>query len=1298
MSARRAVLLASFLAFVLALAPAALFAQTATQGLVNGVVTDPSGAVVPNAQVTLTEQGTNAVQTSLTDSAGHYAFPAVNPGDYALAVTAKGFRTTQISQVHVEVLKSVTVNLTLELGAATQTVEVTGAGENAQLQTTDASVGTELEGIALQRLPSFTRSANSLMFLQPAVTPSEPMSSAVGSPSDIFGGNISGARSEQITILLDGGDATSDLEGSNNYIGAPGEPEPSPVVPIPQETTEEFRVTESNPNADFGRSSGGEVAMVTKHGTNSIHGSGYEYHSDDGMDGNSWTNDTFDLGKPHQVDNRFGATVGGPVLKDRIFFYAGYEGRRFHNAQTFNTEVPNDQMRAGILEFPNAQGASVLYPLQPGNITTACGGVSCDPRGIGMSPTIKAQLALYPQPNNTALGDGFNTAGYAFTTPTPIDEDIGVMRMDFKLNSKWSVFATYHTADISRVGTEQIDILGTPHSVSADPFYPGYVSFEVTGQLTPTLTTVTHGSYLHNWWAWDRQAPAPLVSGTAEALELAGEGLGQNDSTAKLLADPVNINTQQARGRIWNGHDWYMGQDFSWVHGNHIFQFGGSFDIWNDHHLRTDDVLGGLTSAPINYVEATGNGSGEFMSVGPAYTPTNLNQSYLLRWDELYATVLGLVDRDAQIATYSGTFQANPLGSPLFDNVHIPSFYTYFQDVYKLRPSLTLTVGVNWGVQLAPSEAQGKEVVLTYANSNSPVNYYEYLNNRANALQNGGTFDPQFGYTPVASLGGPLHGEMRTTAWGDLGPRVSLAWNVPYHNWLFGENNQTVIRGGYALVYDRTSAVSEALNPLLTGGLANVDACGGPLMTGGCSQAGTTPATAFRIGVDGTSVPIPTPTAEAIPLVPSGTGTAPFGLFLSASLDPYKTPGHSHNVDLTIQRALPHNLLVELGFIGRFSRNLSQGVELDAPDYRTRIAGQTEAQAFDAVATQLRNGVKPSAVTPQPFFEHAGGGCSVAEAANGVAAGTPCTQFYAGLDSTDPTNGALSFFMQTVDTSMNNPIDDLQVFEWSSISDKGFSNYDAGFLQVNKAMSNGLQFQFNWTYAHAIGNQGLGQQYIYSANSPYNLNIDYSSELFDRKHTINFWTYYELPFGHGKQYLTDGPLSRVLGGWYVSGIFTYSTGLPNFIGCDGDYGSFLGDGTACLSNSALKNKVNFSSLSTGGLPNVFGNPSQSAAVFSSLFRPLISQYSQVPFDEFRAFPIWNIDFSLGKNLIATERYKLLLSGDFFNILNHPFLGTIPGEEAGGAESLDMNSASTFGQISGQDNQARVIQVGLRFEF
>ncbi|HZS56757.1 MAG TPA: carboxypeptidase-like regulatory domain-containing protein [Bryobacteraceae bacterium] len=1276
--------------------PAPVQAQSATTGLISGVVTDSSGAVLPGADVTLEQIGTNSVTKTVADAQGYYVFPAVSPSDYRLSFYARGFEMVVVSDIKVEVLKSYTQNAQLKVGSTQTTLTVTEA-PTAELQTTSATVGQVLGGKALEELPVFTRSASALMFYQPAVSPS---------------GQIAGARDEQVTFNLDGGDITSDLEGNNSYAAPPGEPSPSPTVPVPIESTQEFQVATTNPNAEFGRSSGGQVALLTKRGTNTFHGSLYEYHNDDGLNANGWTNNFNHLHKPHSVDNRFGGSVGGPIWKNRVWFFTNYEGRQFYDDTLFNAVVPTASMRAGVLKFRDAAGNVDSYSFLPGSITTACGGSSCDPRNLGFNSVVKSQLALYPAGNNTTLGDGLNTAGYTFNAPTPIKQNLGVLRLDGSINDKWRAFATYHYAKTDRVGTEQFSILGTPGSTATDPILPYVYTFELTGQITPNFTSVTHASYLRDWWGWNRLPPSPLVAGTQQALVLAGEGSGTSNSTSKLLADPVNLATQSARGRIFDGHKWYFGQDFSLLKGKHLLQFGASGYMNNDYFEKTDNFAGGLTAGPLLYSESTGNGSGEYLTVSGAYEPTPcggavttncLRSTDLLRWNELYTTMLGLVDRSSQVITRNGSFQPNPLGTAAFSRTGINSVNSFIQDVWQAKPGLSITLGLNWGAQPSPTEADGKYDVLVYAASNTPVDYWGYLSQRANSLNNGvaqgQAFNPLFGVTPVNYLPSPYTGTLRTTNWHQFAPRVSVAWQVPYHNWFFGDK-KTVIRGGYAMIYDRMSDVNQVSLPLTTGGLLDVDACGGPVLTGGqvnCTNAATTPVNGFRIGTDGNIVPIPAPTTEPIPYVASGTAAAPFGLFMQSGLDPFAIPGHDHSIDLTIQRELPGRAVLEVGYIGRFSRNLPQDIAFNSSDYlmKDKLSGQTYAQAFDAVAVALRNGVATNAVPSQPFFDNQIG------LSKCQAAGFPnCSAMVAKQDATDLVNGSInSFSLDEFDKVTPVPVDNIQSFQSYGITDKGFSNYNAGFVSIVKSLSNGLQFQANWTWSHAIGNQGVDQQSGSSANSPFNLNLDKSSEPFDRQHVVNLWWYYQLPFGRAHR-LTNPVLARVIGGWSASGIFTFFTGTPMHIAADGDYGAYESNGTAAICSSNLlglegenAGVAGANNIGTSGNPatggsglNLFGNP---AAVFNSCSRPLLSVNGQIPFDELRALPRWNVDFSAIKQVRITERQSFEFSAQFLNLFNVVNFNN---------PSLNLNSPTNFGVFTSQANNPRRVLLGLRYLF
>lgn len=1323
MSTKRAMLLLGLLFCVSSVIPSVIWAQSSTTGAVGGTVTDPTGAIVPGAAVTLAPVGINVTQTTTTDSAGRYLFPAVNPGMYNVRCSAKGFRSIAINQVDVQILKAVTVDIHLAVGQQSETVEVV-ASSGAELQTSDASIGTVMGGDPLLRLPAQQRSITAILMLQPATSPS------AGS-DDVNGGMVSGALADQSTFFVDGGDATSDLEGTNNYVSPPGEPQPAPFIAVPAETVQEFRVVTANPTASFSRSQGGEVAVLTKSGTNTIHGTAYEYYYGDATTGNTWQFNSLGIHKPHAVNNRFGASGGAPILKDKLFVFGNYEGRRFYQNSTISQLVPTDNVRNGILEFKDATGATVQYNFNPANgpVSTQCvvsasnPTGACDPRGIGWSPLIANYLKLLPEPNDFTRGDHLNSAGYTANFPRPVIEDIALARLDYNINSKWSVFGTFHFNKYSLATTQQFDIAcATPNCthganklISGTPVQPRFASFMVTGQVTPHFTSQTHGSYMLDWWNWNRAPVVPQLPGTAGTINLSGESrIAGTGSTSKVWGDPVNFDTQNARSRVWNGKDWFVAQDGTWIHGSHTMQFGGAYYYWFLTHLRTDVVTGGLTQGPIYYVGQTTRNGGSFLLIPSAEAPPLCSATVTTdcltssgafrRWSNMYASMLGLMDRSSQIGTRNGDFVANALGAPLIDHVHTHTFESYFQDSWKIRSSLTLTYGLTYGVQFAPTEEDGKQVVQVWATTNRPLeNMAAYFQQRNAALSSGGFFasaplgsDQTFGFSPIRHV--PGRSTSSTTSWRDFGPRVALAWNVPFSNRVFG-NKQTVIRGGYSILWNRTNGVQEALTPLLGDGLAQALTCNGPTFNGStsatCSGGKINASNGFRLGVDGDTVPIPALATAPIPLVPG-----PVQNLSRASIsDPHIRQPYSHNFSFDVQRALAHNWLVDVGYIGRLYKNLWQNVDINAANAFAKTPACTAGQAGCNVPTsgqtlwQAYNAVFNGSTAVQPFFENAPYGC------------LGCTAAIAAADAGDPS--LAGFMLFNYDFIAPQPLDPMQAVVDNMTTDGGRAYYHALFTSVRKSMSQGLDVSFNYTWSHSYGTGGsnfLGQQYTFYApptpfdpNKGFSLDSGFGSNNGDRRHVINASWYYLLPYGKGRHFApANNLLDRIAGGWYVSGIWTWATGRPVCIGADGDYGSI--DGFTCavgtfFGKASRHNNVTGSGgVGTNGNINLFANP---AAVFNSLGTPLPGVNGRPDAENLNEPRTWNVDLSVGKSIAVTEKYRFLFSVEAFNVFNHPLFGT---NATAGSVSLDLSDPAGFGVMSNADNLPRSLQIGLRFEF
>lgn len=1297
-------------------------AQTAATAVVTGTVTDQSGAVVPGAEVELYDLGTNSTRKVNTDQNGVYRFVNVIPTTYRITATAQGFKKAVFPSIKIDVAKSYNVPITLEVGDVASTIEVQAA-TSAEIQTMDATVGNAVGGTELLRLPTNNRSAASLLMLQPLVTPGR----GVGSGQS---GQVAGARSDQSTFLLDGGDSTNNTEGSGGYnTGFDGVI--LPMIPVPVESIEEFRVGTTNPNATFGRSQGGQISMVTKRGTNNLHGSVYWYHQNDNLNAMGWDRNRRNevlvatgrspLRKPELKDNRYGFTLGGPILKDRLFMFGHYEGRRWPRTNDVIRTVPLSDLRNGILNFRDASGVVRSYNLATSTACGPAGGVACDPRGLGISPVIQSIYNLLPQQNTGSGGDGLNTRDYSATVDNTIKEEFFVVRTDYKLTDKWDLFASFRYAHTDESGIQQVDISGitgcnAPCSTRVNPLEPRYFVFGVNGQFSPTLLSETRFSWYRHWWEWGTRAPFPQVAGTAAAIQLAGEGAN------KTIADPMNIDTQNARSRIWNGKDTFVAQNMTWLKGKHTIQFGGSFRHEDIFHQRTDQVTGGLSGGPIFWARSVTGGGGSFLNLTADNRPptcttmrtTNcIDSGDIPRWEAMYAATLGLIDQSGQMLSRDGQFNPLPLGTGLEAQVLILAFEGYAQDVWRVTPNFTLTYGLTYQVQRPPTEELGRQVIPVYAASNKPIVLSRYFALRRLAAESGTIYNPDIAFSPIKAIPGQKY--ITEVDWNNVGPRVSAAWQPKIDNWLFG-NGKTAIRGGWAVTYTRMNGVGLVMTPILGAGLGEILRCTGPqnavFGTGGCSSS-TNALTGFRVGPDGDgSTILPstvTPAPAQIPFPVTGTVTGPasnrvpFGASRNFAIDPGLELGYSHSFDVTWQRELPGDLLLEVGYVGRIAKNLIQNVDFASfPFFQVDpISGQTAIEAFDAVAAEIRAGVLPSAVTPQPFFENA---------INGLIPNY--TRFIAGSRTNDFRFGNLaSLFANRIDRDRlsNNlePFNNMQVGLNNYTSDGGWSNYNALFFTFRKRTAGGLAWDFNYTLAKSTDTFGLNQENTaFSWASPFYRKFDVQPSQFDVRHVFNGHWYYELPFGRGKRFATDNNIvEKVIGGWHISGLFVASSGLPLCV-ATGGFNLGAPNGNSCAvstqgsikQNSVHKNIAGSNGIGTNGNPaaptfgtglSLFSDPE---AVFNAFRVPSVSDTVHGR-GQLRGLPHWNVDFSLGKKTQVTEQIGVVFTFDMLNVFNHAEFNN---------PSVSLTDRPNFGVLTSQWGGTltgpRRIQFGLRVEF
>ncbi|MGA8622592.1 MAG: carboxypeptidase-like regulatory domain-containing protein [Candidatus Sulfotelmatobacter sp.] len=1312
------------------------WAQSASSGTVAGVVTDPSGAVVGGAAVTLTDRATNIARTTTSNATGHYFFADVPPGHYNLAVSKAGFSTTKTEDQEVLVGASLTVNLSLQIGGANVVVEVSAVGN--ELQTMNATVGNTVDSLAIDNLPSLGRDISTFVELQPGVGPD---------------GAVAGAVLDQSYFSLDGGNNSNDMDGSMNVYTASmaGDPTggvatqndlgagvggPTGVIPTPQDSVEEFKVNTAGQTADFNSSAGAEVKIVTKRGTNAWHGTGYEYYKDNNWSSNSWQNNFNGVPIPSFHYNRYGGAVGGPIIPKEIlggktYFFVNYEAFNFPQSETIFRNVPSPNLRLGLITDP-VTGA--VYDLK-----------TVDPLGIGISPTVQELWNKYEPQSNAActqsLCDGVNVLGFSGNVGIPTTSKFLATRLDHDFSAKWHFMSTFHFFKLRSATTDQVDIggffpgdtLGTPTSLSSNP----QQAFMWVGALTTNISTNTtndfHYSFLRNWWAFDRAGDTPQLPGLGGALEFFS---GQLSGETQDLG-PYNVNTQNTRTRFWDGHDQMFRDDVSNLRGNHLLQFGGTYQHNFNWHQRTDNG-GGINYAPVYELGLGSSGSGLASDLPLCAPNPKTGSPDISNCGALTAAAMGIVSISQIAYTRSGTNLAlnSPL-TPASDRDTIPYYNVYFSDTWHMKPTFTLTYGLGWTLEMPPVEATGEQDVLV-DQSNEPISAVSYLTNRKRSALAGQVYNPEIGF---ALVGNTANGEKYpyNPFYGEFSPRVAAAWSPHFDTdslagKIFGHED-TVIRGGYGRVYGRLNGVDQVLVPLLGIGPIQPVQCLNNLAIapaapgGGACVSGAavgTPSTAFRIGVNGLNAPLPTgaPTLPQpdYPGINAQEGSA------SEALDPNFRPNVVDSFNLTVQRQLTHRVTLEFGYIGRRITHEYQPINLNAVPYMMTMGGQQFAQAYKNVVLQYCGGIAglagggcaktAGAVTPQPFFETALAGtgycapgtCTATVVKNEGAnlANAQVWSLWSDLDGgagcpasgcTGPSGAGDAFnFPHTMMNTAATPQMSSGVAVNTSI---GYGNYNAGFASLKMADWRGLTAQSNFTWSKALGTGAVVQASSeITPDDPFNLGTMYGYQDFNRKFVYNFFLVYQPPFFKGQ----SGFLGRVLGGWSLGSVFTAGTGSPIEIltttGAGQEYGAgdnvnFFGNENA-IQIAPIKSGHAYYNEPSNALPvNIFSN---GPAAVSDFRNPILGLDNKDGGNgNFIGLPYWNMDFSVKKAIRVAESFSLELQGVFANIFNHnQWLDPV------GANAMGLFNPAGFGALPGsaqeQPGGDRQIEVGLRVRF
>jgi hypothetical protein len=1302
---------------VVLLALSALSASQSATTSVRGSISDAKGAVVAGASVTLDNAATGFSRNTKTDDQGIYQFLEVPPATYVLTVTAPGFATTKRENLVLQVSSPATVNLALQVQGGSVIVDV--SGEAPVVNTQDATLGNNFNSRQLIDLPSEGRDPVSILSLQPGVV---YIGNQVDQNNDSRGGSVNGARSDQTNVTLDGLDDNDQLNGYA-FQGA---------MRATLDSLQEFRVTTSNYDASAGRSSGAQVNLVTKSGTNNFHGSLYEYHRPSFTVANDYFNKEAELKAnlpnvpQHILRNTFGGTIGGPLKKDRLFFFAAYEGQRTADQIQESRTVPTASLTAGELKYlcnpssdPNCTtsntgvasivGGGTAYPgfdvvtlnsSQIAALDQGCGGNGTCPWGPGPNPNIQALFKKYPLPNSTSGGgDGLNSASFTFAGSDPTKHDTYIVKLDYKITANGS-----HSLFIR--GNLQNDHESTP------PQYPGlpandFITNNSKG-FAAGYTALLRNNLINNFrYAYIRQGLGDSGLNSQPFNRLRGLSDPQGLTSTVLTNVPVN-----------NFID-----DISWTKGRHTFQFGTNWRlIHNNRQSNAQNLSEGYANLywmNPSFISGTGASLDPgLMDAANGGLYPDVDPSFGTSYDFAAVQLMGIM---SQVYTVSNQDKnANLVPSGALVQRHFRNFEgeMYLQDKWNVTPNLTLTYGLRYSLLQPPYETAGNQISPT-------VDMHQWFTNRWQNALTGGTVQPDLTF----DLSGQANGKKPYWAWNykNFAPRLAIAYSPHaasgFWHTLFGDAGKSSVRIGYGLYFDHfgegvvntfdrqgswglTTTIS---NPA---GVTNVD--NAPRFTGLLGSGNLPP-----------SPGVPSP--HGFPYTPS-TDPNTYGLAIGWGIDDnLKTP-YSHVVDFSLTRDLGHNFVLEATYTGRFARHLLQEIDLSQPLDLVDPASKTDyfgaVQAFDKMAYA---GVPTNSVKPVAYWEDlfpAAAGPGLLSGSNGqpcsggpTPANPTATQNIYDMYNCNVGNETLSLelldafcFPACAGASGTNAFQYYQpqfssLYGWQT---RGNSNYNGLQLTLRHAMAAGLQFDFNYTYSKSIdvGSNAERVNGFESAGLAFNSQVinAFSPDLwrapsdFDTTHQLNANFIYDLPFGHGRHFGggSNKLVNGLFGGWTLSGLYRWTSGFPfSVLAGNGWATDFELEGTSFVVGPKPKTGVY---KDQNGDPNVFQNPtSLTCACFAGAgsnvnFRATYAGEAGQR-NNFRGPGFFGIDGGLSKTWNFSESKLMKFAWEVFNVTN-----SVRFDAAGSLVNQDLVDITSFGKYNAELTSPRVMQFSLRYAF
>lgn len=1283
------------IALVFSLAAISVPAQTGTSRI-TGTVMDPQGAVIVGAQVTAKNESTGVTYTTKTTSAGVFEFPSMPIGSYTITVEMAGFRKYSSAGNVLTVGSPLVIEVTLEVGSTSEVIEVQGGYE--RIETTHAMLGDIVGRRPIRDLPLNGRNPLTLIMLQPGLI--QRPTSAAGS-----GTHVNGSRDRAFNVTIDGIDAN---EASV----------PSPqnnVYRLNPDVVQEYRVITHNATAEFGRNSGAQIAIATRSGTNEFHGTAYEFFRNTALNANDFFNNAQDppVPRPDLKMNQFGAELGGPIRKEKTFFFAGWQGQRIIITQPIANSfgipiVPTESLLSGIFRYfvpdpkeplvINGQVVTRNSPLLVDPRTGApkvppCGGArttNCiatynifanDPRGKGPDPKIMEILSKYPRPNTFAVGDGLNTGGFVWNPPSRTVGPHFIGRIDHKFDENNSIFGRYIHADQD---TKDGDLLNARPKVFPN-FPPLGEVFRESRNLALNYRRVFSPRIVNEFTTGFARFKFFFTFGESNPDFPNIPPFEFSSFSTPFLNIP---HTERALTTI------QFVDNLSLVRGAHVIR--GGFNIRLLRHNDIRGLAGGFNLAPsISFSSAVRAPSGFSFPVtflppsasNPNGRPGIASQD-LTSLQTMINELLGIPARITQgfIGNLNGDFFLG-FGGLFVSGNRIKQYNYYVQDEWKISPRLTMNYGLRIEYNPAPTEA------------------------------NGLVFVPD---KPIDGSQGPVR-FVRAKRWYSndhslaFGPRLSLAWDP------FGQG-KTVIRAGYGIAFDpistfQVTAISGKVPGLVTQCRTTVGRAPAP----GCA-----PVPDLRIN-EGFPLSLPPPTLKPSSFVEPKPAPLLVAPDVGAFDQNLKLPT-VHDWNLNIQRQLPYGIIAQVGYVGKRGTRLLRAYDLN--QLKTDHSGLLES--FLLAQENLRKGCNPD-----------GTGCPAGVIGKPIGILAQLFPGPSGINSassrTDLQFNSFANLLRRIDqtdiTQRGFPADFLrpnpQFSQIFYIDSGGNSYYHALQVHIRRHFEKGLDFGVAYTLGKSIDDQSVdpvgaasgGGLSLTNSRTPMdirNWRLERGRSDFDNRHVLVVHGIWDIPVGRGRHFLKDlpGPLNQILGGWTITAIFNYQSGEPFSVNA-GNATSGIGLTTA--STHVTRADIIGPKPKTGlfHVPNVIGPVVFDAKGFDPATNcietanggkfciPPPGKNGNQGRNIFNSPSYWNLDLGILKQFQISERVRMQLRAEFFNAFNHTNFDNPRNASSGspainsllfGQTCCSASSTPSSATIIATGEAPRVIQLALKLSF